>query len=67
MLGVLSVGAGGAGGVGVAELGEGFAVVEGDEEAMPRLGGDGAGEIGGGERGVEKIAFGRGGERREKV
>ncbi len=66
-LGVLKVGAGGTGGVGVAEFGESFAVVEGDEETVPGLGGDFSGEGGGGEWGVELVAFGREFGRRKSI
>ncbi len=59
-LAVAVVDAGGAGGSVFDELGPGFAVVEGDEEALPRLGGDFAGEGGGGERGVEDVSVGGG-------
>ncbi len=46
----------------MAEFGEGFTVVEGEKKAVPRLGGEGAGEGGSGEGGVEMVVFGRVGE-----
>lgn len=67
VLGVLVVGAGGAGGRGMAELGEGFSVVEGQEKSVPGLGGEFAGEDGGGKRGVETVVLRRVGDGREKI
>jgi len=54
------VGAGGAGGGVFDEFEPGFAVVESDEEAAPRLRGEVAGERGGGEGGVEDVSVGGG-------
>lgn len=54
VLAVLEIRPGGAGGDGVAELGEGFAVIKGEEESVPGLSGEGSGERGGGQRRIKR-------------